>query len=95
MSVYVIAALRFTDEAAYRRYQGAFPDVFAKFNARVLVADEAPQVLEGGAHIDKVVVLAFADASEAERFAEDCDYARIAQDRRAGAEGLVLLVRGL
>jgi hypothetical protein len=32
MSAYVVAQLRFTDEAAYRRYQSRFADVFAGYS---------------------------------------------------------------
>lgn len=95
MTVYTIAQLKFKDVAAYRRYQKAFPAVFARFNARVLAADEAPDVVEGEWVGDKVVVLAFPDEAEAKRFQEDPDYQAIAADRHAGAEAVVLRVRGL
>ena len=94
MAVYTIAQLKFTDIDAYRRYQKAFPAVFAKFNARVLVADEAPRVLEGDWPPDKVVILAFRDEAEAARFAGSPDYQDIAKDRKAGADAVVLMVKG-
>jgi uncharacterized protein (DUF1330 family) len=94
MTVYTIAQLRFTDIDAYRRYQKAFPAVFAKFNARVLAADESPRVLEGDWQRDKVVILAFPDEAEATRFAASPEYLEIAKDRKAGADAVVLLVRG-
>jgi uncharacterized protein (DUF1330 family) len=92
--IYTIAQLKFTDIAAYRRYQKAFPAVFAKFNAKVLVADEAPVVLEGDWPRDKVVILAFPDEAEAGRFAASTQYREIAKDRKAGADAVVLMVRG-
>ena len=95
MAVYTIAQLKFTDEAAYRRYQAAFPPVFARFNGAVIVADEGPVVLEGDWPFSKIVILRFPDESEALRFANDPDYVRIAQDRKAGADGVVILARGL
>jgi uncharacterized protein (DUF1330 family) len=94
MPVYTIAQLTFTDLAAYRRYQAAFPAVFAKFNGKVLVADESPRVLEGVWPSDKLVILAFPDEAEARRFAESPEYLAIAKDRKAGADGVVLLVTG-
>ena len=94
MTVYTIAQLKFTDIDAYRRYQTAFPAVFAKFNAKVLVADEAPRLLEGNWARDKVVILAFPDEAEATRFARSPEYMEIARDRKAGAEAVVLLVKG-
>ncbi|MEZ5946108.1 MAG: DUF1330 domain-containing protein [Hyphomonas sp.] len=95
MAVYTIAQLAFTDEATYRRYQAAFPSVFAKFKAEVVVADEAPVVLEGAWPFSKVVILRFRDEAEALRFANDPDYAAIAQDRKAGADAVVILARGV
>jgi uncharacterized protein (DUF1330 family) len=94
MPVYTIAQLKFTDIDAYRRYQKAFPAVFAKFNAKVLVADESPRVLEGEWPRDKVVILAFPDEAEAKRFGESPEYREIAKDRKAGAEAVVLMVKG-
>ncbi|HEY7799292.1 MAG TPA: DUF1330 domain-containing protein [Hyphomonadaceae bacterium] len=94
MPVYTIAQLKFTDIDAYRRYQNAFPAVFARFNAKVLVADETPRVLEGDWPRDKVVILAFPDEAEAKRFAMSPEYQEIAKDRKAGADAIVLMVRG-
>jgi uncharacterized protein (DUF1330 family) len=94
MPVYTIAQLKFTDIDAYRRYQKAFPAVFAKFNAKVLVADESPRVLEGDWPRDKVVILAFPDEAEARRFASSSEYQEIARDRKAGADAIVLMVKG-
>lgn len=47
MTVYAMAALKFTDRDAYNRYQAAFMDVFQRYAGTVLAADEAPQVVEG------------------------------------------------
>jgi uncharacterized protein (DUF1330 family) len=94
MPVYTIAQLKFTDIDAYRRYQKAFPAVFAKFNAKVLVADESPRVLEGDWPRDKMVILAFPDEAEAARFGQSPEYREIAKDRKAGADAVVLMVKG-
>lgn len=94
MPVYTIAQLKFTDIEAYRRYQKAFPAVFAKFNAKVLVADESPRVLEGDWPRDKVVILSFLDEVEAARFSRSPEYQEIAKDRKAGADAVVLMVKG-
>ena len=94
MTVYIIAQLRFTDIEAYRRYQKAFPAVFAKFSGKVVAADESPRVLEGEWRRDKVVILSFPDEAEAQRFATDPEYQAISKDRKAGADAVVLLVKG-
>ena len=95
MTVYVIAMLKFTDRAAYDRYQARFFGVFRKFNGRVLAADEKPQRLEGDWDREKVVIMSFPDEADANRFISDPEYDDISKDRRAGAETLSVLVRGL
>jgi uncharacterized protein (DUF1330 family) len=95
MTVYTIAQLKFTDIASYRRYQKAFPSVFARFNAKLLAADETPVVLEGDWPHDKIVVMSFPDEDEARRFSEDPEYQAIAADRKAGADAVVLMVKGM
>ena len=95
MSVYIITQLKFTRRELYDRYQARFFDVFRRFKGRVLVADEQPQVLEGRFERDKVVVLEFPDRTAAMEFQESADYAEIAADRKAGADAVVIMVRGL
>jgi uncharacterized protein (DUF1330 family) len=94
MTAYILAQLRFKDVAAYRRYQAAFGDVFARFNGRVLVADEAPEPLEGELNHDKVVLLEFPDAAEARRFISAPEYVEIAADRIRGADSVFTLLKG-
>jgi uncharacterized protein (DUF1330 family) len=94
MRVYIIAQLKFTRRELYDRYQARFLDVFRKFRGRLLVADERPLVLEGTFERDKVVVLEFPDQAAAMEFQESPEYAKIAIDRKAGADALVLMVRG-
>jgi uncharacterized protein (DUF1330 family) len=95
VSVYIIAQLKFTRRELYDRYQARFFDVFRKFKGKVLVAEEQPQVLEGKFERDKVVVLEFPDSAAALEFQESADYAEIAVDRKAGADAVVIMVRGL
>jgi uncharacterized protein (DUF1330 family) len=95
MTVYVIAQLKFTDRASYDRYQSAFPEVFRRFNGTLLAADEKPQVLEGDWTRDKVVLISFPDAPSREAWANSPEYEEIAKYRRAGADAIVLTVRGL
>ena len=95
MKHYILAQLKFTDMEAYQRYLKQFPAIFKRFNARALVSDTRPEVLEGDWRRDKVVLLEFPDEQEARRFETDPDYQRIAQDRRAGAEAIILRLKGL
>jgi uncharacterized protein (DUF1330 family) len=95
MTVYIVAQLKFTQREHYDRYQARFADVFAKFNGRLLVADEQVEVFEGVWPRDKIVVLEFPDRASAVAFQDSADYRAIAIDRKAGADAVVLLARGL
>ena len=94
MTVYVIAQLKFTRRELYNRYQSRFPDVFRKFKGKVLVADEHPIVTEGDWGRDKVVILEFPDDAAAQEFQTSPEYQEIAVDRKAGADAIVMTVRG-
>ena len=95
MTVYAIAQLKFTDRAAYNRYQAAFIDIFARYSGTLLAADEAPRVVEGEWNSDKVVLMSFPDENAFREWAESPDYQRISEDRRAGAETVVVLVQAI
>jgi uncharacterized protein (DUF1330 family) len=95
VTVYAIAQLTFTDREAYNRYEAAFMPIFQRYSGRLLAADEAPQVVEGQWSRDKVVLMSFPDQISFREWAESDDYQRISEDRRVGADTVVLLVRGL
>lgn len=95
MTVYAIAQLRFTDRAAYDRYQAGFMDVFRRYSGTVLAADESPVVIEGEWDREKVVLMSFPDEAAFQDWAQSADYQHISEDRRAGADTVVLLVKGL
>lgn len=95
MTVYAIAQLRFTDRAAYDRYQARFMDIFRRHPGTLLAADEAPEVIEGSWDREKVVVMSFPDEAAFRGWAQSPEYQEISKDRRAGADTVVLLVKGL
>lgn len=95
MTVYAIAQLRFTDRAAYDRYQVRFMDVFGRYQGTLLAADESPQLIEGQWDRDKVVLMSFPDEAAFRLWSESPDYQEISKDRRAGADTVVLLAKGL
>ena len=95
MTVYALAQLTIHDRARYGRYQSRFMDVLRKYRGRLLAADESPRVVEGTWEREKVVLLAFTDEAAYRTFAESVDYLEIAKDRKAGADAVVLLVRGI
>ncbi len=95
MSCYVLAQLKFRDLPAYRRYQAEFFKIMRPFKGQLLVADEAPRVLEGSWQQDKVVLIWFPDEASFREWQNSEAYQRIARDRIAGAETVSLLLRGL
>ncbi|HXA89236.1 MAG TPA: DUF1330 domain-containing protein [Mycobacterium sp.] len=95
MTVYAIAQLRFTDRAAYDRYQSKFMEVFRRHPGTLLAADESPQVVEGQWDREKLVLMSFPDETAFRGFVQSPEYLEISKDRRAGADTVVLLVDGL
>lgn len=95
MTVYAVAQLRFTNRNAYERYQARFMDVFARFAGRLLAADEDPQVIEGDYDWEKVVIMSFPDEPAFRTWPDSPEYREISRDRMAGADAVVLLVRGI
>ena len=95
MTVYAIAQLRFTDRAAYDRYQSKFMEVFRRHPGTLLAADESPQVVEGQWDREKLVLMSFPDEAAFRGFVQSPEYLEISKDRRAGADTVVLLVDGM
>jgi len=95
VTVFAIAQLRFIDRAAYDRYQAGFMDVFRRYRGTLLVADESPEVVEGHWDRDKVVLMSFPDESAFRSWSESPEYQEISKDRRAGADTVVVLAKGL
>ena len=94
MTVYVIVQLKMIDRAAYDRYQARFFEVFKKFKGRLLSADDNPAILEGAWDRDRLVLMSFPDDAAFHAWADSPEYLEIADDRKAGAQGVVLLAKG-
>jgi uncharacterized protein (DUF1330 family) len=95
VTVYAIAQLRFTNRAAYDRYQARFMEVFRRHPGTLLAADESPEVIEGEWDREKLVLMSFPDEAAFRGWAQSPEYREISKDRLAGADTLVLLVQGL
>lgn len=96
MSVYALAQLRIHNPERYGRYMSRFMPVLEKYNGVLLAADETPRVLEGDwGDRNKVVLMEFADAAAFRAWATSPEYTEIAEDRKAGADAVVLLIKGL
>jgi uncharacterized protein (DUF1330 family) len=95
VTVYAIAQLKFTDRAAYDRYQARFMEVFRRHPGTLLAADESPEVIEGQWDREKLVLMSFPDEAAFRGWSQSPEYQEISKDRLAGADTLVLLARGL
>lgn len=93
--VYALAQLTIRDRERYERYVARFAAVLARYDGKLLVADEAPEVVEGVWNHDKVILLSFASEDSYAAFADSEEYRAIAVDRRAATEGPVLLLHGI
>lgn len=95
MAVYALAQLRIHDADRYGRYMARFMPVLTKYNGRLLAADETPRVLEGEWwDRNKVVLMEFTDSAAFRAWATSPEYTEIAADRKAGADAVVLLIKG-
>jgi uncharacterized protein (DUF1330 family) len=95
VTVYAIAQLSIHDRESYDRYQAAFMPIFQRYGGQLLAADEAPQPVEGSYERDKVVIMSFPDRDSFRAWSESPEYQEISKDRRAGADTVTVLVRGL
>lgn len=96
MTVYALAQLRIDDAERYGRYMARFMPVLEKYNGTLLAADESPRVLEGQWwDRNKVVLMRFADRDAFVAWATSPEYTEIAEDRKAGADAVVLLIKGV
>jgi len=95
MTVYAIAQLWIHDPARYARYVDRFMAVFKNYKGRVLAADENPVLFEGPWDGNKIVVLSFPDEASFRQWAESPEYQEIANDRKAAAKSVILLVHGI
>ena len=68
--------------------------MFKKFQGRLLSADENPAVIEGAWDRDKLVLMSFPDEAAFRAWADSPEYLEISRDRKAGAQGIVLLAKG-
>ncbi len=95
MTCYLVSRVAIHDREAYGRYAAAFLPVLRKYGGRLLVSEEAPEPLEGDWDGRKLVLLAFEDRAAALAWAGSPEYRKIAADRIAGSDAIVLLAEGL
>lgn len=95
MTVYAIAQITIHNRERYDRYVARFLPTLAKYDGRLLAADEQPQTIEGTPTGQKVILLAFPDQDAFRAWETSAEYGEIVEDRRTASTGNVILVRGL
>jgi len=95
MTVYLLAQISITDRDSYRRYQTRFLDVLSRHSGTLLAYDKSPTVEEGQWTYERVVLMSFPDNESFREWADSPEYQEIAVDRKAGSNGVVLLMQGL
>jgi uncharacterized protein (DUF1330 family) len=95
LTVYALAQISIHDRERYDSYVARFSQLLQRFEGRLLAADESPVVLEGEWAHQKVILIAFRDQAELQRWALSPEYQEISKDRVASTTGTVLIVAGL
>jgi uncharacterized protein (DUF1330 family) len=95
MTVYAIAQISITNQGSYNRYQTRFIEIFRRFKGSLLAADANPKIVEGTWDQEKVILMSFPDERSFQDWAESPEYLEISNDRKAGSNGVVLLLKGL
>ncbi|WP_309090293.1 DUF1330 domain-containing protein [Phenylobacterium sp.] len=94
MTCYLVGRIAIHDRERYGRYAQAFMPVLKQYGGRLLVSDESPEPLEGDWEGRKLVLLAFDSREAALRWANSPEYRKIAEDRIAGSDAVVVLAEG-
>ncbi len=95
MAFFVVVQMSIHDRERYQTYTKDFMKILIQYSGRLLAAQEGPEVVEGSWPYEKVVLLAFGDRESYERWAHSPEYQKIAVDRLAATDGVVLAVQGV
>jgi uncharacterized protein (DUF1330 family) len=95
MTAYLVAQVRIDDEATYRRYREAVPELVDRFGGRFRVRGGELDVLEGQWQLPRLVIIEFPSKDAARLFYESPGYQKILPLRQRASEGNVVLVEGL
>jgi len=94
MPAYLIGQVTIHDSAEYEKYLAGIGDSFAPFGARVLVAADDVEVLEGTWPRTRTVVVEFPSTDQAKRWYESPKYKAIIQHRLKAANSILVLANG-
>jgi uncharacterized protein (DUF1330 family) len=95
MTAYLVVQVRIHDEATYRRYREAVPELVDRFGGRFRARGGELEVLEGEWPLPRLVIIEFQSRDAARLFYESPEYQKILPLRQQASEGNVVLVEGV
>ena len=94
MPAYFVAQVKITDADAFREYERGFFPTVKPFGGRMLIADNAPLLLEGEWPEGRTVVIEFESAEQAKAWYDSDAYQSISEIRRAHSESTMAILKG-
>jgi uncharacterized protein (DUF1330 family) len=94
MSAYLIAQVKVGDQAGFRAYERGFFPTLKPFGGRLIVADGAPESIEGEWPDGRTVLIEFPSMDDAKAWYHSDEYQEISAVRWANAESTFAFLRG-
>jgi len=93
MSSYIVAQIEIIDREEYTKYESGFMQIFAKYQGKVLAADEQPQLLEGAWPYTRTVLLEFPSSQAALEWYQSDEYQALAKHRFSSSAANITIVK--
>ena len=95
MAAYVIVQVDVKDPVRYEDYRRLVGPTLAKYGGRFIARGGAIEVLEGGWHPGRLVILEFPSTDRAREWWNSPEYAEAKAIRQATSEGTLLILEGV
>jgi uncharacterized protein (DUF1330 family) len=95
MTAYITAQIDIHDQDRYEKYGQGFMQVFSRFQGKMLVVDESPEILEGQWAYTRTVLIEFPSAQSAKAWYFSDAYQELADHRWGASFANVVLLEGI
>ena len=95
MPAYVIANVTVKDPVRYEDYRRLVGPTLAQYGGRFIARGGAIEVLEGGWHPGRLVIVEFPSMDQARAWWSSPEYAEAKAIRQATSEGTLLILEGV
>ena len=95
MPAYVIANVTVKDPVRYEDYRRLVGPTLQKYGGRFIARGGAIEVLEGGWHPNRLVIVEFPSMDQARQWWNSAEYAEAKAIRQATSEGTLLILEGV